>query len=53
MKSFCENCRWYLGNRECAAFAEKISKNVWKGQHNTVLERQMTDFIYEKIGDNI
>ena len=53
MRSFCENCRWYLGNHECATFAEKIPKNVWKGQHNYVLECQLTDFVYEKVGDNI
>ena len=53
MRSFCENCRWYLGNHECAAFVEKIPKNIWNGQHKTVLEGQITDFIYEKAGDII
>ena len=53
MRSFCENCRWYLGNHECAAFAEKIPKDVWEGQHKTELDGQMTGFIYEKVGDII
>ena len=47
MISLCENCRWYLGNHECVAFAEKIPNKIWHGQHKVVIEGQLFDFVYK------
>jgi len=50
MISFCENCRWYLGNHECVAFADKIPDEIWHGKHEVVIEGQLFDFVYNEIG---
>lgn len=50
LNSNCENCIWYLGNRECAAFQDKIPDEVWNGIHSKVLPNQAEPFIYNENG---
>ena len=50
INSKCENCRWYLGDRQCAAFELTIPDNIWFGEHNMVMENQVVDFTYEENG---
>ena len=50
MKSLCENCRWYLGKRECVAFPEKIPLEIWKGEHIKPVSGQSFDFVFIERG---
>lgn len=50
LDSKCENCRWYLGDRQCPAFELNIPEIIWKGEHNTVLEEQVVDLTFESNG---
>lgn len=50
MRSLCEICRWYIGNLECVAFADKIPNDIWRGKHEVVIEGQLFDFVYNEIG---
>lgn len=53
VNSNCENCIWYLGNRECAAFNGKIPDEIWNGLHDKVLPEQQELIIYEENGPMI
>ena len=50
IESQCENCLWYLGNRECAAFHGKIPDKVWNSLHDKVVEGQAEDLVFEENG---
>lgn len=50
IESHCENCLWYLGNRECAAFYGKIPDEVWNSLHDKVVEGQAEDLVFEENG---
>lgn len=50
LNSKCENCLWYLGNKECAAFDGKIPEKVWQGNHTQVLEEQSQPLVFEENG---
>lgn len=53
IESQCENCLWYLGNRECAAFHGKIPDKVWNSLHDKVVEGQAEDLVFEENGPMI
>lgn len=53
IESQCENCLWYLGNRECAAFHGKIPDKVWNSLHDKVVEGQAEDLVFEENGSMI
>lgn len=53
IESQCENCLWYLGNRECAAFHGKIPDEVWNSLHDKVVEGQAEDLVFEENGPMI
>ena len=53
VNSNCENCLWYLGNRECAAFHGKIPDEIWNGLHDKVVEGQTEDLVFEENGPMI
>ena len=53
LNSKCENCLWYLGNKECAAFDGKIPDEVWNGLHDKVLPEQQEPIIYKENGPMI
>ena len=53
IESQCENCLWYLGNRECAAFHGKIPEKVWNSLHDKVVEGQAEDLVFEENGPMI
>ena len=53
IESQCENCLWYLGNRECAAFHGKIPDKVWNSLHDNVVEGQAEDLVFEENGPMI
>ena len=48
--SRCENCLWYLGNKECPAFREKIPEEIWNGLHDKVLKDQEQNLVFEENG---
>lgn len=50
-ESRCEICRWYLGNKECCAFSDKISDKIWKSEHNSIIEGQLVNVKYDPKGD--
>lgn len=50
MNSLCENCRWYLGNRECVAFPDKIPLEIWKEEHPKIVPGQLFDFVFVERG---
>ena len=53
IESQCENCLWYLGNHECAAFHGKIPDKVWNSLHDKVVEGQAEDLVFEENGSMI
>ena len=53
IESQCENCLWYLGNRECAAFHGRIPDKVWNSLHDKVVEGQAEDLVFEENGPMI
>lgn len=48
--SLCENCIYYLGDRECPAFRETIPDFIWNGEHTEVVEDQVIDITFEENG---
>jgi|GEM_PF-5542766 len=50
IESLCENCMWYLGNRECTAFPDGIPTKIWKGEHKEPIPRQSFDFVFVEKG---
>lgn len=46
----CENCRWYLGDMECPAFATTIPDYIWNGEHKQVVKDQIIDIVFEENG---
>ena len=48
--SNCENCRWYLGDRQCPAFELRIPDAIWLGEHNMVMDDQVIDLTYDENG---
>lgn len=53
IKSNCENCLWYLGNRTCAAFEGEIPDSVWNGFHDKVVKGQAEPLVYNENGPMI
>ena len=50
-ESKCENCRWYLGNKECAAFNKQIPDKIWNGNHDKVEDDQSAPLTYNPKGN--
>lgn len=50
LESKCENCIFYLGDRQCPAFEGKIPNVIWNGEHKTVLKEQVAKVKYQENG---
>lgn len=52
IKSNCELCTWYLGEKKCPAFFNLvIPDEVWKGEHEEEVEGQVKGILFNKVGD--
>lgn len=53
-ESNCELCTYYLSDKKCAAWEDlKIPEEIWKGNHDKVLDGQRLQKIFTQKGDII
>lgn len=48
--SNCENCRWRIEGKKCAAFEGEIPDEIWNGTHDKVVEGQLLPFVFNELG---
>lgn len=50
IKSKCETCIHYLGNKECTGFYGSIPDEIWenKKEHDKIQPNQLLDVVYKE-----